>query len=361
MEKDISSSLQIALMSNPKISALIFSRDAPDTTIDLAKDIYEIVDEIVIVDCSVKVKYKILHEKFEGLKKVKLFHTMALGYADPMRAFGLEKCTKEWILYIDTDERLSADLKRDLRSIISNGHAAAYQLKRYENCSKSSNLDEFFTWQTRIYQKDRVKYLGITHEQPIIHGITQRVYDNGAFLLHVNELRQRFGNEYSKMDIFERFSYENYKARMLDYLSKVISPGKIAKNTTLGRMVRVMIFASQHLAFRKSDEEISYVDYLFLSMVRNAAYGIISKKINPIGIISGAMGNANRIAQLRQDDEDNTYFDIAQKINSIGVIKYLMLDDIKVVDALSRKYEWEQGGIDLLLRLLLERHNGKYP
>lgn len=344
-----------------EISALIFSRDAPDTTIDLAKDIYEIVDEIVIIDCSTKSKYKLLYNMSKELKKVKLFHTIALGYADPMRAFGLEKCTKKWVLYIDTDERLSANLKRDLRSIISNGHAAAYQLQRYENCSKSSMLDDFFTWQTRIYQKGAAKYLGITHEQPIIHGKTQRISGNGAYMLHVTNLRQRFGNEYSKMDIFERFSYENYKARMLNYISKVIAPGKSAKKTALGRLARMIIFISQHLAFRHSYEEISYVDYLFLSMIRNAAYDVISRRINPINMISGALRNANWIAQQRREDKDNTYFEIAQEINSMGVIKYLKLDDMNVVDVLSKKYEWGPGGIDLLLRLLIERHNGKYP
>jgi len=67
-------------------------------------------DEIVIVDMYSTDKTLEIAEEFGA----KVYMHENVGYADPARAFGLSKCSHDWILALDSDEFIPEKLKDEL-------------------------------------------------------------------------------------------------------------------------------------------------------------------------------------------------------------------------------------------------------
>ncbi|MHB1830733.1 MAG: hypothetical protein ACYCO0_05060, partial [Candidatus Micrarchaeaceae archaeon] len=77
------------------------------------------------------------------LKKLMVFHVVALGYADPLRMYALKKCKNGWILMLDTDERISPELKASINELIGNARCSAFSMKRYEDVSACRRVSIF--------------------------------------------------------------------------------------------------------------------------------------------------------------------------------------------------------------------------
>jgi len=65
------------------------------------------VDEIIIIDMYSNDNTLKIAKQY----KCKIFMHENVGYADPARSFGLEKCSKKWILSLDSDEIIMPKLK----------------------------------------------------------------------------------------------------------------------------------------------------------------------------------------------------------------------------------------------------------
>src|SRR5579872_6812702 len=120
-----------------KLSLLIFSRNDVEAAVNLASSMYNIADEIVMIDSSDAKNRKFLHDQATRLQmtKLKIHYAIALGYPDPLRMWALKKCKGDWVLLLDTDENPSKKLRDDIKSIISNSGADALNIKRYEEVS----------------------------------------------------------------------------------------------------------------------------------------------------------------------------------------------------------------------------------
>lgn len=70
-------------------------------------------DEIIVVDMMSTDRTKEICLNY----KVKFFEHENLGYADPARKFGQEKCKYDWILSIDSDELVSNKLAHKLQQL----------------------------------------------------------------------------------------------------------------------------------------------------------------------------------------------------------------------------------------------------
>ena len=115
-------------------SLLIFSRNDIDEALGLIRDMYKVSQEIVILDGSDESEHARLvkEKKRQCLDKLKIHKVVALGYPDPLRMYGLSKCSNEWVFLIDTDERISSEFKSNIREILGRG-ADAFAIKRYED------------------------------------------------------------------------------------------------------------------------------------------------------------------------------------------------------------------------------------
>jgi glycosyltransferase involved in cell wall biosynthesis len=71
------------------------------------------VDELIVVDMYSTDRTAEIARRYTG--KVLLFENM--GYADPARDFAIQQATKDWILFVDADERVTEQLKKEIIEI----------------------------------------------------------------------------------------------------------------------------------------------------------------------------------------------------------------------------------------------------
>ena len=345
----------------PTLTLLIFSRDSPDSTIALAKDLQRTADETVIVDSSSDGAHEKLIKLSEQLINVRIYRTIAVGVAEPFRQYGLDRCRGDWVLFMDPDERLSEGMKQGIEKKIQGG-AHAYAIRRYEEAHIDGTKTDYFTWQVRLYKRRNTDYRGILHEQPAIHGKMEKIEDPEMYMLHVKELRQYFGREYFQWDVFERFSYANYNRRMLEYISRMVVPkdGDIMA-TWYGKLASGWMNLYDRITFRKKEGEVSMFDYFVMFAMRNTAYMLKEHRLPRLLDIRSLSNQLNEIRRLKADDRDDKTFRIAQIIHSDGLTKYLKFDDEKVVAALNKKYHRKEQGTKLLIKLIYDRYDNEYP
>ncbi len=142
-------------------------------------------DEIVVVDMestddSVKVA------KNAGAK---LFEHQDVGYADPARNFAISKATNAWILVVDADEVIPAQLAQVITKTISNQSGDVYWLPR-TNMIFGIWAEHAGWWpdfQPRLFRKGQVSWEVGVHRLPTITG--QQVYfaaDPNCAIMHHN-------------------------------------------------------------------------------------------------------------------------------------------------------------------------------
>jgi hypothetical protein len=353
-----------------KLSVLIFCRDNPQKVISLVKDVVSICDQIVLMDSSDNENFKSLKKLINTFPKgkVDIHRTLALGYPDPLREYGLEKCRYSWVLYLDTDERINLELKKDIRKIINNLKCDAFAIKRYENAHLNGENDGFFTWQVRLYNKNKIQYRGLVHEQPIVKGKLRKL-DEKYCMLHVVELKtkgsKRRDLEYSLIKkYYDRLSYAMLNERMKEYMEKLVVPeDKKIEQTTIGKIVLGWMKFYQAVTLKNMHNEISTFDYfMFFSMIEGA-YVMKRKDIKYLfgEAIPTVMKDTNSTSKFKKEKGGKEIFEISKEVNRHGIIRYLMLDKERVVDRLYEKYKDKPQGISLLMKLLEDRYKGDYP
>ncbi|OGK39018.1 hypothetical protein A3F34_01385 [Candidatus Roizmanbacteria bacterium RIFCSPHIGHO2_12_FULL_44_10] len=93
--------------------------------------LYDWVDEIVVVDGGSTDKTIDIIKKLDKEKKVTVIVTDNPPMFHKNKQKALEACTKEWILQLDADEIVSAELKLEIQEIIAGkGEAVAYWIPR---------------------------------------------------------------------------------------------------------------------------------------------------------------------------------------------------------------------------------------
>ena len=342
------------------LTLLIFSRDSPESTIALAKELQGIVDETVIVDSSSDSGHETLIRMSEQIN-VRIYRTIAVGVAEPFRQYGLDRCRSDWVLFMDPDERLSEAMKQGIGKKIK-GAAQAYAIRRYEEAHIDGTKTDYFTWQVRLYKRTKTEYRGILHEQPTIRGTMEKIEEEKMYMLHVKELRQYFGREYFQWGVFERFSYANYNRRMLEYISRMVVPerGDITA-TWYGRLAAIWMKLYDKITFRKMENEASMFDYFIMFAMRNTAYMLKERRLPRLSDIRSLSDQLKAIRRFKAEDKNNKTFKIAQMIHADGLTKYLKFDDEKVVTALNKKYHRKKQGTKLLIKLIYDRYDNKYP
>ncbi|MDE1870089.1 MAG: hypothetical protein KGH71_03850 [Candidatus Micrarchaeota archaeon] len=347
-----------------KLSALIFSRNDLHNLELLIKDVYDLVDQLVIVDSSNNPQYRALlsYVSKNSLKKIDVFRTIALGYPDPLRGYGLSKCKNEWVLYIDIDERLNEDLKANLPKLINSKAVDAYAIKRYEEVHLDGSRKSLFsTWQIRLYRKDAVTYKGLLHEQPIVSGKLKKL--NLKYCMnHILELRPYLFAPYNKFEKFDRFSYSTFNGKVMSYFAKLSGENQGTAASKPFKALPILLRAYQKLKFKGDSEEISTFDYFVLFAMRDFVYAIKNRSMERIlKVIPNKIEYIKRLRKWRSDPDGDAIFAISNLIEKKGIIKYLKLDEEATIRRLNAKYGDKKQGIELLMKLLKDKYYGRYP
>ena len=342
-----------------RLSVLIFSRDDASAVQGLIKSLDGLADEIVIVDSSAGAQRSRLERLCRGYGRKVMLHTaVALGYPDPLRMYGLHRCSNRWVLLIDTDERVSEALKRDMKEIISADSASAFAIRRSEPVRKGE-IARLYTWQIRLFRKDRVEFTGLVHEQAMVRGTLAQLDSSLYTLQHARGIGGKAPAEYSKMAMFERLSYDGYNNKIMDYISKLVMGSNRTSGDGQGGIVAAIMVAYERLLSRNPNEEISDFDYFCYFWMRNISYSLIrGEYMGALLAVNNAYIELKAVRGFKEADRSGEAFEISKIINKIGIIKFLGLDKDATVEALNRKYGGSAHGqgVQLLQRLLLERY-----
>ena len=340
-----------------KLSVLIFSRDDVRDALGLVRDVYGIADEIVIVDSSTERQHKSLltAKAREHLSKLRVFYVVPLGYPDPLRMYALGKCRNRWVLLIDTDERLSDYAKNSILDWISSTDASAMAIKRYEYVRRVPG--RFFTWQVRLFRKDKVRFKGILHEQPEVFGVTNK--SNDAFYIkHMTELGRHSSSEYSKISVFERMTYGMFRRRLLGYANKAVLPSKGHINETyVGKSMNVLLNIYQKLKLRGDLDELSRLDYLLFYFLVDSAYRVKDSGflglLRPVRLRNDYIKTAMSIPKGISSED---VLEISKIIYDKGIIDFLGLYSEKIIKRINNRYRNRVGGISLLIEMIIARY-----
>lgn len=167
----------------------------------------DVVDEIVIVDGNSSDNTVKICREYTDL----VFSRKPKGFADPDRNYALSKASGDWILYIDSDEWLSRNLRDSLRRLVATEDVDAFSFCRVNHFLSRPLLHglAYPDTQTRLYRRDRTCYAGIVHEQPMVSG---KVVDTTFDILHeqrdastlLSERYVRYGMIYAHQHPLER-------------------------------------------------------------------------------------------------------------------------------------------------------------
>lgn len=340
----------------PKLSLLMFSRDDIDKAIGLINGLYNMVDDIVLIDSSSRANRRKLYARTKGLGKLRVFYVVALGYPDPLFMYGISKCNGPWILKLDMDERLSDGLRENIKGILDSARCSAFAIKRYEEVSHGKRT-AFFTWQIRLFRKGRVLFKGLIHEQPSVKGRLQPLDGEGCYIEHVVELRKHGHDSYNEMQKFERFTYRTYNEKVLDYMSK-LNIGDRSRHVTMGsRAVYFLLRLYEAATLRGMESEVGTFDYYMLEYVRNLAYQIKARRIGaPVRALRLTSSYIGRMKEWKREVDSAEDFEIAKLITKEGITKFLGLDDERTIERINRRYIRDRQGITLMFKLLKGRY-----
>jgi len=169
-----------------KISFCTCVRNEARNLPELLEHVKDIVDEIIVIDdMSTDGTYEIA--KRYGAK---VYRRRTMGFVEQNRQYAFNKATSDWILYLEADERLSTELRRDLRKIIENsdeidGYALSvrYYVKRGYFIKHYNQL--YPNFRLRIFKKNKVMCKALIHTDPEVFGKIVHLHPDKYFIKHL--------------------------------------------------------------------------------------------------------------------------------------------------------------------------------
>ena len=125
-------------------------------------------DEIIVVDQGSTDQTLEIVKKYNA----KIFHSESDDFS-VRRNLGAEKAAGDWLLYIDADERVSEDLKKELFDIFEDSKYSAYAVSRQNIIWGEYKKYGPFSpdWVIRLLHKAHFrKWIGKVHEYPQFEG-----------------------------------------------------------------------------------------------------------------------------------------------------------------------------------------------
>lgn len=166
-----------------KLSVAIIAKNAQEYIADAISSV-SFANEIIVIDNTS------VDNTSEIAKKMgaKVFPYKAKNFADA-RNYALQKAKGEWILYIDTDERVSNELATQIQHLVNNGEnseTVAYKIYR-KNFYYGNHEWPYIEKLERLFKKINLKeWYGELHESPKFDGSAGEL---DGFLFHYTHQR----------------------------------------------------------------------------------------------------------------------------------------------------------------------------
>lgn len=157
-----------------KLSAVLFTFwPEEETYIEEALKSLDFVDEIIVIDNGATPATLKIARRYTD----KVYHTGSTDFA-ARHNLGKEKASGDWILFIDSDERVSKSLAIEIKKALAAPTAAAYQLRRvnYFLGREVRFGDRYPDFVTRLFAKEKLtRWEGSIHESSVVEGPTAKL------------------------------------------------------------------------------------------------------------------------------------------------------------------------------------------
>ncbi|MEM4092647.1 MAG: hypothetical protein QW837_06320 [Conexivisphaerales archaeon] len=194
------------------ISLLVFIRNNFDDLLVTIKNVYDAVDEVVIID---SLSDGDLRSALNGfMDKTRIYETPPIGIHEPLMMYGISKCRSEWILNLDQGNTISDSLRKNLRPLIARANDGYSAIRTRMFYLKDDRLIFHMPVMMicKIFRKGKVIYKGNIHENPEIKGkVLDLTSDPRYFIIDKVEYSQEMIRRYI---LFER-SQREPMSRML--------------------------------------------------------------------------------------------------------------------------------------------------
>jgi len=129
-------------------------------------------DEIIIID---DFSSDLTLERIRAVNspKIKVFRHKSDGDFSSQRNYALTKAKKEWVLFVDADERVPEPLRNEIVSVVGDSKGVfGYSLKRIDNIwgKELKHGETESVGFVRLARKDSGKWVGAVHEEWQIKG-----------------------------------------------------------------------------------------------------------------------------------------------------------------------------------------------
>ncbi len=127
---------------------------------DCLESVKDVVDEIVIVDTGSTDQTLKIAKEYDA----KIFHFEWINDFSEARNYALSKTSGRWVLYLDADERLSNDSKKELKEIVLKNENAAYKCI-VSSIDTHNSKPNVFKYPRLFKYNPKLKFVGSIHEQ----------------------------------------------------------------------------------------------------------------------------------------------------------------------------------------------------
>ncbi len=160
-----------------KLTVLIITKNEEKMLPDCLKSVAW-ADEVVVVDTGSTDKTISIAKKF-GAKVFE--YTSGKNFSD-WRNFALKKASYEWVLYVDADERVTPELKKEIQETISQDETSSVYAIPRQNIILGKVLKHggwYPDYVKRLCKKSDLKgWEGDLHENPVVSGKLEHLKHN---------------------------------------------------------------------------------------------------------------------------------------------------------------------------------------
>jgi (heptosyl)LPS beta-1,4-glucosyltransferase len=168
-----------------KLSAIILTKNAEEVLADCI-DSVSFCDEVIVIDDSSTDRTPDL-AKHMGAH---VFQNDSKSFAEK-RNFGLKKAKGKWVLYVDSDERVSPELKASILDIISDRHSGKRSASRISQELEDDVRDSGQARMTNVsaYRIKRKNFYYGDHEWPYIEKL-ERLFKKSKLVEWYGDLHE---------------------------------------------------------------------------------------------------------------------------------------------------------------------------
>lgn len=148
-----------------KVSGIIIAKDAENLIADCL-DSLSFCEEKIVIDNDSEDRTKEIAEKMGA----KVINCSSNNFSD-MRNMGMKKAAGEWLVYVDTDERISTELAESIKEEIPNrNNYSAFRIQR-KNFYFGNHEWPHIEHLERVFRKDKLDgWYGELHETAKVTG-----------------------------------------------------------------------------------------------------------------------------------------------------------------------------------------------